>query len=29
MITKITPDLVEKWAEWLDHQPKTTALTEE
>ena len=28
MITKITPDLVEKWAEWLDHQPKTTMLTD-
>lgn len=29
MITKITPDLVEKWAEWLDRQPKSTELTED
>lgn len=28
MITKITPDLVEKWAEWLDHQPKSTELND-
>ena len=29
MITKITPDLVEKWAGWLDRQPKSTELTED
>ena len=29
MITKITPDLVEKWAEWLDQQPKSTELNDE
>lgn len=26
MITEIKPDMVEKWAEWLDNQPKNTEL---
>lgn len=29
MITEITPNGVEKWAEWLDIQPKSTRLNDE